>query len=88
MKTTLEQQVKAIKKVRKMDRWLPIFDVTLKEAAINLNAINLVGFDKVLIAPELIQEVKEMLEAWHAGTLQDVSFRLNKLENILNRLLK
>lgn len=64
------------------------FDEKLNDAASTLSALNFIGQDKVLIAPELIQEVKEMLDAWHAGTLQDVSFRLNKLENILNRLPK
>ena len=104
MKTTIVEQINAIRSVRKSfaqragrfaaEQNLPLskftkMDRALNDAASTLAAVNFIGPEMILIAPELVQEVKKFLTHWEAGkNWGQVSPHLEKMKAIINRLPK
>lgn len=89
MKTTLEQQVKAINSARRVVL-AEKTKVALNDAASTISALNLISPDKVLIASELISECTKMLAVWHYPMEgdDDITPYMAKVFKILKRLPK
>lgn len=104
MKHSIKDQISAVSKARKICQKenLAVMDKLaeqLNDAASTLAALNLIGQEVMLIAPELVSTVEKMLIDWHDGFqletgvtgvfgLGKMENHLNKLENVLNRLPK
>lgn len=87
MKTTIKQQIDAVNEARaelemQWETNLP----ALNDAASTLAAVNLIGAEKILIAPELIEVVKKVLELDNEFMAHSDEFR--KMREIVNRLSK
>ena len=89
MKTTIKQQINAVNRCRKEGKKEGMTDAlynTLNDAASTLSALNFIGQDVVLIAPELIQEVKKLIQAWDVS--ETIDAHMFKIVDIIDRLPK
>ena len=95
MKHSIKDQIGAVNWARKVVKQVvPTVKKLeqLNDAASTLSALNFIGQDKVLIAPELINATRAMLEFWsenhreQLGVIMTAHF--HKIGNILNRLPK
>jgi hypothetical protein len=99
MKHSIKDQIGAVNKARKVlngktyrqfinnSKTLDLVVEQLNDAASTLSALNFIGQDKVLIAPELINTVKKMLANWNNGESNAMVIGyFSKLEEIIKRL--
>lgn len=90
MKSTLKQQISAVNFSRKHFAQVEYdYDKlvkTLNDAASTISALNLIGTEVVLIAPELVTTVKQFLK--HCGNGTPTFEDIKKLQAIINRLPK
>jgi len=97
MKHTIKEQTGAVNYARrnwkanvrtKKSDLVPFLE-KLNDAASTLAALNLIGQDVVLIAPELTQEVQKLIAIWNAPGWEGLLPKcINKLTAIINRLPK
>lgn len=85
MRTTIRQQIAAVNLAKNLDAAKPLKE-RLNDAASTLAAVNLIGEEKILIAPELVAVVKELLATWDNGTL--MTPYIFRLKDVMSRLQK
>lgn len=83
MKTTIRQQIAAVNLAKNLDVAKPLKE-RLNDAASTLAAVNFIGAEKILIAPELISEVTALVRTWNRGGL--ITPHKENLEKIILRL--
>jgi len=89
MKYSIKEQIGAVNWARKVVKQVVPTEKKLEQlndAASTLSALNFIGQDIVLIAPELIQEVKKLIQAWDVS--ETIDAHMFKIVEIINRLPK
>jgi len=89
MKHSIKDQIGAVNWARKVVKQVVPTEKKLEQlndAASTLSALNFIGQDVVLIAPELIQEVKKLIQAWDVS--ETIDARMFKIVDIIDRLPK
>ena len=89
MKHSIKDQIGAVNWARKVVKQVvPTVKKLeqLNDAASTLSALNFIGQDKVLIAPELITEVGKLILAWDYQ--EPIDKHMHKIVTIINRLPK
>ena len=87
MKHSIKDQIGAVNWARKaVKQVVPTVKKLeqLNDAASTLSALNFIGQDKILIAPELIQEVKKLIQAWDVS--ETIDTHMFKIVKIIERL--